>query len=104
MPEPPAGLSYQAGFLSADEEQELLGRLETLDFATIRFHGQEAKRTVAHFGVDYDYDAAAVAPGTPIPEWLGWLRGRCGDFAGIEPERLVEALVTRYPPGAGIGW
>jgi len=32
------------------------------------------------------------------------LRERAARFAGLEPDQLVQALVTRYDPGAGIGW
>jgi alkylated DNA repair dioxygenase AlkB len=102
--EPPAGLSYNADFVTPAEEEALLADIASIDFHEVRFHGQAAKRTVAHFGVDYDYDAATVTPVGQLPEWLGWLRQRCAELAGVEPEALVEALVTRYPPGAPIGW
>ena len=32
------------------------------------------------------------------------MRQRAADLAGEEPEKLVEVLVQRYPPGATIGW
>jgi DNA oxidative demethylase len=32
------------------------------------------------------------------------LRERCEELAGAEPGSLVQALVSRYPAGAGIGW
>ena len=32
------------------------------------------------------------------------LRRRCGDLLGVVNERLAEGLLTRYPPGATIGW
>ena len=66
--------------------------------------GQTAKRTTRHFGYDYDYEAWKVTPTEPIPDCLRWLRDRCGELAELAPEALAEALVTRYPEGAGIGW
>lgn len=33
-----------------------------------------------------------------------WLRDRCAALAAVAPDRFVECLVTRYPPGATIGW
>jgi len=32
------------------------------------------------------------------------IRARAAAFAGLEPDALVQALLTRYDPGAGIGW
>jgi len=54
--------------------------------------------------VRYDYDAFTVVPTDPLPDELVWLRDRAATLAGLESEDLVEALVTRYPPGAGIGY
>ena len=47
------------------------------------------------------YDAG---PAAPIPAELDWLRDRCAALMGREPGELADLLVTRYPPGAGIGW
>ncbi len=67
-------------------------------------HGQAARRTVAHFGYRYGYDARTVEPGLALPSELEWVRYRAGSVAGVDAARLVEVLATRYPPGAGIGW
>ena len=66
--------------------------------------GQVARRTVAHFGYDYDYEAWTLTRARPLPPELEWLRVRCAGLAGLDPQRLDQALVSRYPPGAGIGW
>jgi alkylated DNA repair protein (DNA oxidative demethylase) len=100
----PEGLVYQPEFLTEEEEQGLIRLFEQLEFSEVRMHGQPAKRTVAHFGYRYDYDAWRVTPADPQPAELDWLRDRSGAFAGVEPERFVETLISRYPPGAGIGW
>jgi DNA oxidative demethylase len=102
--ERPEGLRYVAGFLPHEEHEALLGRIRALPFEQIRMRGQVARRTVCHYGVDYDYDTGGVTAGTPIPDWLEPLRGRCAALLEIEPDRLAEALLTRYPPGATIGW
>ncbi|WP_368389816.1 alpha-ketoglutarate-dependent dioxygenase AlkB [Sphingobium sp. AS12] len=39
-----------------------------------------------------------------MPEWLDDLRARAARFAGLHPDDLVQALLIRYDPGAGIGW
>ena len=67
-------------------------------------HGRTAKRTVRHFGYDYDYEAWKVRPAEPLPSGLASLRERCAEVAGLEPDELAQTLVSRYPPGAGIGW
>lgn len=100
----PEGLLYRPDFLSPEEEETVVAFLEALEFHAVTLRGQTARRTVRHFGYDYGYESARVAPGEPIPPELEWLRDRCAGLATVEPERLVEALVSRYPPGAGIGW
>jgi alkylated DNA repair protein (DNA oxidative demethylase) len=100
----PDGLLYEPEFLDEEEERTLVDGFEQLEFDEVRMHGQAAKRTVLHFGYRYDYEAWRLAPVVPLPADLRWLRDRCARFAGVAPERLVETLVSRYPPGAGIGW
>lgn len=100
----PAGFLYREDFISPDQERELLQRLAEVEFGEVLFHGYPAKRTVAHFGVDYEYDSGRVTTTGTMPEWLLSLRDACAELAGIEPERFVEALITRYPAGSTIGW
>lgn len=104
VPDPPAGLVYVPDFLSLSEEAALLPLLAALPLGEVRMHGVVARRRVAHFGFDYAYGARAVAPGPPIPDFLLPLRERAAALASVAPEALGEALVTLYPPGAGIGW
>ena len=100
----PAGLVYVPDFLTEKEEAPLVEELEQLDFEEIRMRGQTAKRTVRHFGLDYDYERWQVTPTEPLPESFDWLRGRAAGLVDRKPEELAEVLITRYPPGAGIGW
>lgn len=102
--EEPAGLRYQPAFLTVDEEASLAAGFEAATFEEVRMHGQAARRTVLHLGYRYDYGSARVVPTDPLPPPLLALRERVGEWAGVEAVRFVEALVTRYPPGAGIGW
>lgn len=105
MPTPlPEGFVYEREFLSVEEERELVARVSGMEFSEIRMHGVVAKRRAAHFGRNYEYQSAAIAPGAPIPEFLLPLRKRIGTFAGRKAEDFAEVLVTEYPPGAGIGW
>ena len=44
------------------------------------------------------------SPGRHCPTFLVPVRARFAEWAGIDAELFVEALVTEYPPGATIGW
>jgi alkylated DNA repair dioxygenase AlkB len=78
--------------------------LEGLDYREVVMHGRAAKRTVRHFGLDYDYQSRDAVPGDPLPAELEFVRERAAALAEREPEELVQILISRYPPGAGIGW
>ena len=86
------------------EEEELLAVLDGLDFRELTMRGRTARRTVRHFGLDYDYASGEVVPTDPLPEGMVWLRDRCALLMERAPEDLVQILLSRYPAGAGIGW
>ena len=98
------GLLYVEDFLAVDEERALLAFLESLDFREVVMRGQAAKRTVRHFGLDYDYEGGRLVPTDPLPAALTEVRDRCAALMERDPSDLVQVLVSRYPPGAGIGW
>jgi alkylated DNA repair dioxygenase AlkB len=100
----PEGLVYRPGFLSPDEEAELIAELEDLRFDPIVMHGQAARRTARHFGLGYDYERRQPEAGEQPPGWLEDLRARAAGLVGLEAEELVEMLVQRYPVGSTIGW
>jgi alkylated DNA repair protein (DNA oxidative demethylase) len=102
--EEPEGLVYRPELIAADEEAALLDVFESLRFDPIVIHGQAARRTARHFGLDYDYGARTPQPGEPVPDWILPVRTRAAELAGHEPEELVEVLVQRYPAGSTIGW
>jgi alkylated DNA repair protein (DNA oxidative demethylase) len=102
--EAPEGLVYRAEFISRAEEQELLSLLSSIEFRAVVMHGQAARRTVRHFGLDYDYERGDLVPADPLPGSMLWLRDRCAALMERDPADLVQVLVSRYPPGAGIGW
>jgi alkylated DNA repair protein (DNA oxidative demethylase) len=82
----------------------VLAWLEDVEYREVVMHGRAAKRTVRHFGLDYDYQSRETVPTDPFPEELEWLRSRSAELAERAPAELVQVLVSRYPPGAGIGW
>ena len=99
------GLTYVPDVLSVDEEASLLAVLRGLEMRPIVMRGQTARRTTRHFGWSYGYESRAVEPTEPLPASLRWLQERAASVAAVEsPDELAEVLITRYPPGAGIGW
>jgi alkylated DNA repair protein (DNA oxidative demethylase) len=102
--EHPGGLVYVPELVLPAEEDQLMRRMADESYGEVRMHGQVARRTVRHYGVSYDFEAADIAPGDPLPDWLLELRFRCALLLGASEHLLAECLLTRYPPGATIGW
>ncbi len=98
------GLGQAEELITPAEEQALVAAIDAEPLAPYRYHGWEGRRLNAAYGWRYDYDDASFVPAEPIPDWLLPLRERAARFAGIEPDALVQALLIRYDPGAGIGW
>jgi alkylated DNA repair dioxygenase AlkB len=69
-----------------------------------RFQGWLGKRLTASVGWRYDFENASFGPTESIPEWRLPLRQMAAQFAHLSPDELVQALLIRYDPGAGIGW
>jgi alkylated DNA repair dioxygenase AlkB len=78
--------------------------LEALEYRAVTMRGQTARRTVRMFGLDYDYAERSLVPAEPLPAALEWLRERAAALIERSPEDLAQILISRYPPGAGIGW
>lgn len=102
--ERPEGLEYRPDFVSSDEEGGLVDVLDRTEFHDITMRGQTAKRMSRHYGLRYDYEHWDVTPTDPLPAELGWLRERAAALIEQEAEALVETLLSKYPPGATIGW
>jgi alkylated DNA repair dioxygenase AlkB len=99
-----AGLSQADAFVTPGEEQMLIASIDAAELSPFRFHGWLGKRLTASYGWRYDFDDASFAPAEAIPDWLLPLRARAARFACLQPDELVQALLIRYDPGAGIGW
>jgi alkylated DNA repair dioxygenase AlkB len=100
----PPGFLYQPELIGAADEKALVKHLAHLAFQPFEFRGYLGKRQVVVFGWRYDYDKRKIEPALAIPQFLMPLRARAAAFAGVEPDALVQALINRYEPGAGIGW
>lgn len=103
-PQAPAGLRLDHGFLSREDETELLARLQGLAVSEARYKGWTARRRVASFGGSYDFERQRLETAAPLPEALRPLRDRVAAWSGVEAARLADALVAEYRPGTPLGW
>jgi alkylated DNA repair dioxygenase AlkB len=99
-----AGLSTRSGTISRAEERDLIAHIDDAGLSPFRFQQWTGKRLTRSFGWRYDSDNRSFARADAIPQWLDPIRVRAARFAGLEPDALVQALLIRYDPGAGIGW
>lgn len=100
----PEGLIYAPGFLTEAEEHDVLAVLATFELRPYVLHDTPSRRLVRSFGLAQAAGAYGTGPAAAIPAALDWLRERCAGLMRHEPGELAQLLVTRYPPGAGIGW
>lgn len=98
------GLSMRDGMIDAVDERALIDRIDGEALSPFRFQGWLGKRLTRSFGWSYDFDTGRFAEAEPLPPWLAPLRAHAAAFAGLADEDLVQALLIRYDPGAGIGW
>lgn len=98
------GFDYEQEFVSPEEEALLIAAIDDSGLSPFRFQGWTGKRLTASFGWHYDFDQASFRHAEAFPQYLRSLRDRAANFAGLPSEDFVQALLTRYDPGAGIGW
>ncbi len=103
-PAPPEGLVYRPELVSAEAERSLLEFLDGIEFRQVVMRRQAAKRTVRHYGWDYEYETWKLFRAEPLPAPFEPARLAAAELAGVEPDELAQILVTRYPAGAPIGW
>ncbi|WP_429614849.1 alpha-ketoglutarate-dependent dioxygenase AlkB [Sphingobium olei] len=98
------GLALQEAVLTKAEEAALIAHIDGSDLTPFRFQQWTGKRLTYSYGWNYDFEHVRFAPAEPMPDWLLDVRGRAAMFAGLPADDLVQALLIRYDPGAGIGW
>lgn len=101
---PPAGFVYLPAFLAEGSQAALVKRLDGLTFGNVEMHGVVARREVLHFGRGYAYESRRLSEAPPPPEDIHELRLAVARAANLEALLFSEILLTRYPPGAPIGW
>ena len=101
----PRGMKYRPGLISPNEESALASYIAELPLKPFEFAGGfKGNRRVVSFGWKYDYGQQRLVEASAIPEELRTVRTAAAEFAGHASDDLVQALVTEYAPGAGIGW
>jgi alkylated DNA repair dioxygenase AlkB len=100
----PAGFRYAQDLFSPAEERRFVAAFETLPFKPFEFHGYQGNRRIVSYGYRYDYAGRTLRASEAMPDFLAPLRDVASRFSGIAADKLEQALVTEYAPGAGIGW
>ena len=101
---PVPGFALRKALIGEADEERLLRHIAAEPLTPFQFGSFEGKRLTRSYGLHFDFTLGRLAPTRPIPDWLLPLRARCADFAQLPEDDLVQALVIRYDPGAGIGW
>jgi alkylated DNA repair dioxygenase AlkB len=100
----PEGFEYYPGFLSAEEEDELLQLISGIELNALIFQGYPAKRKVKSFGFNYHFDSRKLSKGIEIPQAFLPVIEKVGLTTGIPPEAFGELLITEYVEGSVINW
>jgi alkylated DNA repair dioxygenase AlkB len=100
----PPGMTLWPDFVTAAEESELAAAIDAAPLRPFRFHQWEGKRLTASYGFGYDYGRGQLLDAPPFPAWLRGFADRAGGQAGLVAPSIVQGLLIRYDPGAGIGW
>ena len=87
-----------------DTRYDVIAPAEGTALSPFRFQQWTGKRLTRSFGWSYDFENGSFQRADPIPSWLEPLKARAAQAFGMNSNDLVQALLIRYDPGAGIGW
>ena len=100
----PEGFTYEAEFLTRDEEAALLAVVRSLPLENSQYKEYTAKRRTVNYGSEYDFSANELEAAAPIPDFLLPLREKVAAWTGVPAEKFVHGLVSEYQPGTPLGW
>ena len=103
-PNMPDGFKYTPDFITAVEEENLLRDISALELHTFFFQGFKAKRKVASYGYDWNFEKRMLTKGKPIPEIFSCLIERVAKHLCVEKAAIGELLILEYPVGSVINW
>jgi alkylated DNA repair dioxygenase AlkB len=100
----PDGAILVHEFLSREEQADLLEVVQSLELTQASYKQYTARRRVAAFGSQFDYNANTLRRASPIPRNLRALRDRVAEWCGVRPELMAHMLVSEYAAGTPLGW
>ncbi|HEY0057614.1 MAG TPA: alpha-ketoglutarate-dependent dioxygenase AlkB [Flavisolibacter sp.] len=100
----PPGFTYEEAFLSKEEEEVLIKAIGALELQQFVFQGYEAKRKIASFGWDWNFENRTLNKGAAIPRSFLPLVKKVSRRLGIAEDKIAELLVTEYEEGTVINW
>lgn len=100
----PPGFSYTPDFITESEEDELYQAILKSELHTFLFQGYEAKRKVASYGYDWNFEKRILSKGREIPAVFNKLINNVALHLQIQPDNIAELLLTEYPIGSVINW
>ena len=100
----PAGFDYLPEFVSEEEERQYVDFAREQQLSPFVFRGNPSKRVVLNYGVNFDYEHKVPYLDDAIPALFTPLLARVAGVLDVPVERMVELLITNYPPGATINW
>lgn len=100
----PQGFQYLPGFITMQEEADLLKVIANLQLHTFQFQGYEARRRIASFGYDWSFEKQQLSKGKDTPKEFDGLVEKVAKTLFLQQNDFAELLVTEYPAGAVINW
>ncbi|WP_119156665.1 alpha-ketoglutarate-dependent dioxygenase AlkB [Caldimonas tepidiphila] len=100
----PPGFAYRRDFIDEAEEAALLAAIAALGLREARYKEWTARRRVASFGSEFDFDTNRLQAGAALPEAFRPLRAKAAAWLGVAPEAFTNMLVAEYRPGTPLGW
>ena len=99
----PEGFEYIEKFLSFPQQLAILQELRGLHYEHEMFRGRLMKRAWEQFGYSYVAAAHKVTPAPAMPTYLeAILQNASVNYS--DDLTFSQCIVTKYKPGAGIGW
>jgi hypothetical protein len=100
----PPGFTLQEEILTPSEEASLIELVHGYQLPRVPMRGGYLRRRLLCFGIDFGPGFMTLREAPPIPAEFASIRETAARFVGLPPERLTQAIVQLYPPGASIGW
>lgn len=100
----PGGFRHYPEIISQAEETELITEISKDQLQTFNLQGFKAKRKVANFGYDGNFQSRTLTPGRTVRASPRLLIEKVAGQLQLTPEEFEEVLLTEYPAGLVINW